>query len=565
MGGIALSLAAAAPLALVGVLLAAFRLPAKVAMPAGYAAVVASALVLWGLPAGQVAAASVKGLVITGEILAIVFGAVLLLKTLERCGAMASIRRSISDLSPDRRVQVIVVAWLFGSFIEGSAGFGTPAALAAPLLVGLRFPPLAAVFAGLAIQCTPVSFGAAGTPILVGVSTGLSGDPGVQQLAATVGGAGPEGWREFLTTIGLRVAVLHAGIGTLVPLLMVSLMTRFYGPNRSLRDGLAVWPFALFAALAMVLPYLAAAWLLGPEFPALAGGLVGLAVVTGALKAGVFRRYAEQPWDFAPEEQWDPDWQGQLGSAGATDERERLIPPWLAWSPYAAAAVLLLLSRTAPPLKQALNYFVVGAQSGYGAAFARSVAPLYSPGALFVMVSLAAFLLFRRVGGCSWRAFVDEGQGALATVGRASVALLFAAPMVQVFILSAGGAAGLPSMPLALAAGVEQITGAAWPAVAPMVGGLGAAVAGSNTISNMMFSLFQFEVATRIAADPLWVVALQAVGGAAGNTVCVHNIVAASAVVGISGQEGRLIRQTWWVFFYYVLMAGVAGMVLANS
>ena len=108
-------------------------------------------------------------------ILWIIFGAILLLNTLKHSGGITAIRNGFSGISPDRRVQAIIVAWLFGSFIEGASGFGTPAAVAVPLLVGLGFPGLAAVTAGMIIQSTPVSFGAAGTPILIGVNTGLAG------------------------------------------------------------------------------------------------------------------------------------------------------------------------------------------------------------------------------------------------------------------------------------------------------------------------------------------------------------------------------------------------------
>jgi lactate permease len=131
--------------------------------------------------------------------------------------------------------------------------------------------------------------------------------------------------------------------------------------------------------------------------------------------------------------------------------------------------------------------------------------------------------------------------------------------MVQVFITSGGGDAGYAAMPIALAEGVERLTGSAWPLFAPLIGGVGAAVAGSNTISNMMFSLFQYNVGTKIGVDPLWIIALQAVGGAAGNTICVHNVVAASAVVGLAGQESIIIRKTLVVFAYYVSLAGGLG------
>ncbi|MCH8175705.1 MAG: L-lactate permease, partial [Proteobacteria bacterium] len=146
----------------------------------------------------------------------------------------------------------------------------------------------------------------------------------------------------------------------------------------------------------------------------------------------------------------------------------------------------------------------------------------------------------------------------------ASTALVFTVPMVQVFINSSGGAAGYEQMPIALAEGVANLTGAAWPFFSTFIGGMGAFVAGSNTVSNMMFSLFQFGVGERIMVDPTWIVALQAVGGAAGNIICVHNVVAASAVAGLIGKEGAVIRKTLLPFFYYALFTGAIGYGIVN-
>ena len=118
---------------------------------------------------------------------------------------MSVIRQGLTGISPDRRVQVIIIAWLFGSFIEGSAGFGTPAAVAVPLMVGLGFPAMAAVVAGMVIQSTPVSFGALGTPILVGVDSGLSSDASVAEFAQAAGFVAESGdvaWLPFLAIIG---------------------------------------------------------------------------------------------------------------------------------------------------------------------------------------------------------------------------------------------------------------------------------------------------------------------------------------------------------------------------
>ena len=141
-------------------------------MPLSWLAAAGLAWLVWDISGVRIAAASINGLVVAATLLYIIFGAILLLHTLQESGALAVIRRGFVGITPDRRIQVLVIAWLFGAFIEGSAGFGTPAAVAVPLLVGLGFPPLAAVVAGMLIQSTPVSCGAARTPILVGVSTG---------------------------------------------------------------------------------------------------------------------------------------------------------------------------------------------------------------------------------------------------------------------------------------------------------------------------------------------------------------------------------------------------------
>ncbi|MHC5066403.1 MAG: L-lactate permease, partial [Planctomycetota bacterium] len=184
-----------------------------------------------------------------------------------------------------------------------------------------------------------------------------------------------------------------------------------------------------------------------------------------------------------------------------------------------------------------------------------SVQPLYSPAAIFILVSVLTCYLHGMSKPAYARAWRKSGRALVS----ASTALVFTVPMVQVFINSQGGAAGYEKMPIVLADGVASLAQSSWPIFAPMIGGLGAFVAGSNTVSNMMFSAFQFGVGERIAVDPSWIVALQAVGGASGNIICVHNVVAASAVVGLVGREGAVIRKTLGAFFYYALFPGAIG------
>ncbi len=561
LSAVLLAVLATLPIIAVGLFLVVLRWPASRAMPISFLVAVLLALFVWQVPLVQVAAASIKGIIIAAELLYIVFGAILLLHTLEESGALATIRHSFRNVSPDRRVQVIIIAWLFGSFIEGAAGFGTPAAVAVPLLVGLGFPAMAAVIAGMIIQSTPVSFGAAGTPILVGVNTGLGGNSLVEQFAVGHGyvtGAGQLDWSGFLYAIGVKVALLHAVIGTLVPLFVVAMMTRFFGRNRSLREGLAVWRFALFAAVSMTIPYLAAAILLGPEFPSLFGGLVGLAIVTTAARKRFLTPRDQDAWDFDSPDQWPDSWTGTIQPHIADSDRAPMGPLW-AWLPYVLVGVLLVVSRLKVlPINDWLTHMVIPIHNILGTEISRDVRPLYLPGTVFIIVSVIAFFAHRMRPAAYARAWHVSGR---IMIG-ASIALVFTVPMVQVFLNTGGGEAKYPNMPLALAGGVELLVRGAWPLLAPFVGGIGAAVAGSNTISNMMLSLFQFNVGLRIGVDPTWIVALQAVGGAAGNMICVHNVVAASAVVGLLGKEGWIIRKTLIPFLYYALTAGAIGYLI---
>ena len=550
------------PIISVAIFLVMLRWPASRAMPIAYVVAAALALFVWQLPIPKILAASVNGLIIAGTLIYIIFGAILLLNTLQQSGAMNTIRQGFSDITPDRRIQVIIIAWLFGTFIEGSAGFGTPAAVAVPLMVGLGFPAMAAVVAGMIIQSTPVSFGAMGTPILVGVNTGLSADPGMSAYAMELGFSE---WEDFLGFIGTKIAIIHATAGTFIPLLVTSVMTRFFGVNRSFADGFKVWKFAIFAALSMTIPYLIVATFLGPEFPSMFGGMIGLAIVVTAAKNGFLMPDETDKWDFDAKENWEDEWSGSMQASDSASADKNSMGLIRAWSPYLFVAGLLVLTRLRALNMEAFlrsdHPLITWSWTEiFGSDISASFQPLWSPGTIFIIVSLITIL----VHGLKSSEYKIAFTSSLKTLVPASTALVFTVPMVQVFINSSGGAAGYEQMPIALAEGVANLAGSAWPFFSTFIGGLGAFVAGSNTVSNMMFSLFQFGVGERILADPTWIVALQAVGGASGNIICVHNVVAASAVAGLIGKEGSVIRKTLLPFLYYALMTGALGYGIVN-
>jgi lactate permease len=549
-----LALLAAAPILTAALLLVGLRWPARRAMPLVYASAALIALLAWQMPFQAIAASTIEGLFITLDILYIIFGAILLLNILKYSGAVASIRAAFTRLSTDRRVQIIIIAWLFGSFIEGASGFGTPAAIIGPLLVALGFPAMAAVMIGLMVQSTPVTFGAVGTPVIIGVTGGL--DNAVLEAQLQQAGITFEAYRDLIV---LYASLIHGIVGTLMPLFMVMMMTRFFGKNRSWTEGLSIWPFALFGGLAFTVPFTLTGIFLGPEFPSLLGALIGLAIVTLAVRAGFLM--PKDHWDFPPQEEWQPGWMGTLRMQIDQEQERKAMPVWLAWIPYVLLAVLLVLTRLPALgigtfLREAL---VIRWTDIFGAGISAASTPLYLPGTILVVVVLLTYLLHRMTFSQLRQAFNESTR----TLLGAGFVLVFTIPMVRVYINSGLNQSGLASMPIVMAEWVASYVGMVWPLFAPSIGALGAFIAGSNTISNLMFSLFQHSVAERLSLSGPLIVGLQAVGAAAGNMIAIHNVVAASATVGLLGQEGSLLQKTIFPTIYYVLAAGLLGLLFA--
>lgn len=540
-----LALFAFLPIFVAGVMLVGFRIQARTAMPVTYIITVIIAMALWGMSGNRIIASTIQGLIQTAGLLWIIFGAILLLNTLKHSGGISAIRSGFAQISPDRRVQVFLIAWLFGSFIEGASGFGTPAGVVAPLMVAVGFPALAAVTFGLIIQSTPVSFGAVGTPLIVGVQSGLNREALTGQLQ----GAGSS-WEYFFHIITSEVAILHAICGTFIPLFLVLIMTRFFGRNKSWTEGLAILPFALFAAFSFTIPYVLSAVFLGAEFPSMIGGLVGLALATLAARAGFLM--PKDTWDFAPASEWPEGWMGSV-EMKLDELTSRKISLGLAWTPYILLAVFLVVSRTFPAVGSALKSVTFAATNIMGeTGISGDFAPLFLPGGLLVIVCLITFFLHRMSAVQFSKAFGESTK----TLLGAGFVLLFTVPMVRVMINSGVNSKELVSMPLMVADWVAVEVGNIYPFFAPSVGALGAFLAGSNTVSNLMLSQFQYGVAEGLGISGALMVAGQSVGAAAGNMIAIHNVVAASATVGLLGREGLTMRMTIIPTIYYVTLAG---------
>lgn len=550
-----LAFLAVVPILTAAVLLVGFRIPAKIAMPISFLTTVVVAFLAWNIEFVDIIASSIQGLFITFDILYIVFGAIVLLNLLKYSTALRSIREGFSDISEDRRVQVVIIVWLFGSFIEGAAGFGTPAAIVAPLLVGMRFPAFCAVMLGMMVQSTAVSFGAVGTPILVGVTGGIQSP----EFAAELAGSGLE-FSHYIQLVTSKVALFHGITGTLMPTLMVCMMTRFFGKNKSWKEGLQIVPFTLFGGLAFTVPYVLTGLFLGPEFPAMLGALIGIPIVVIAAKRGFL--VPKKTWDFDAEENWPSSWFGTL-NVKLTDSGERIkISLAKAWTPYLVMAALLVLSRLPQlPLKAWLNDVKITWAEILGTSISASSSPLYLPGTILLVAGIVTIVLHGMKSEKVKIAFTDSAKMLLG----AGFVLIFTVPMVRIYINSGVNPTNLPGMPIAMAEWVAGSVGEIYPMFAPSIGALGAFIAGSNTVSNLMFTLFQFGVAAKLAMPSFIIVALQAVGAAAGNMIAIHNVVAASATVGFLGKEGMVLRKTILPTLYYLVVVGLLGLIFINK
>jgi lactate permease len=573
-----LAVVALLPIATALVLMVCLRMGAMKAMPISWLVCAMGAYFFWKLPVGYIAALSIQGVISAVGVLIIVFGALLILHTLQYSGGMETIQYGMQTVSRDMRIQAIIIGYMFGAFIEGAAGFGTPAALAAPLLLSLGFPPLASAVLCLIFNSFPVTFGAVGTPIIVGFGSSLKGT--VEALIASGTVPALTNLDQFYKIIGETVTLMHGPMAFILPIFALGFITRFFGPNRSWKDGFAAWKFCIFAAVAFVAPYMILAWTVGPETPSLVGGIIGLGIIIAGAKKGFC--VPEDVWTFGEPSKWEKDWTGDISFSGQTTLKAHMSQ-FMAWLPYIIIGFILVLTRIdGLGLKGWLNTHAVVSFNdilGFGAvdvagkkmgAVNESLKLLYLPGTVpFILVALLTVVLHKMPTDKAVKAWTET----TVKMKAATISLCAAVALVKIFQgsgfnpdmvaqVTTGTAKFLPSMPLALATAIGSVLGPIWPMFASYVGGLGAFITGSNTVSDMLFGLFQWDMAGNLKLSRPIIIAAQAAGGAMGNMICIHNIVAVCTVVGLLNREGDILKKTFWPFLLYGVVVGIVTWVL---
>jgi lactate permease len=464
-------------------------------------------------------AAVVVGLLDALTPIAILFGAIFFFVAMEKSGAMGVLQGWLKGMSPNPVARIMLAGWSFIFLIEGAAGFGTPAALAAPVLVGLGFPPQRVAVLCLIFNAIPTTFGAVGTPVWFAFAV-LDLPP------------------DTLSALSAYTALLQ----TLVALVLPAAALRFVVPWSVIRKNLV---FIQLSVLASVLPMYFVAQC-NYEFPAVVGGVIGLPVTILLARFGI----------------------GLERTEGAAPEKLFSRRVLLALAPLAATVAILLVSRIpAFGLRQWLTRaephltlpliplgtltvspsLVLTLRDILGQDLHWNHALLFVPSLVpFVFTAGLAFALFRP----AWHLWGAALRETTVRVGKPVIALFGA--LVFVSLLMTGGDRSSTHI---LGHTLATTSGDGWKYLAPFLGALGTFFSGSTTISNLTFGNIQASIAKDIGMAPAVLLALQCAGAAMGNIFCIHNIISVCAVLSLSGAEARILKDT-------LPAVGVYGLIL---
>ena len=523
------------PIIVTIIVMAGFNWPAKIALPLAWLITAIVCFAFWKMDLITIAAQTIAGFLGSIDTIVIIFGAILIMKTLKQYGGMGVINRMFTNVSDDPRIQVVIIGFMFGAFIEGAAGFGTPAALAAPLLIGLGFPPLCAAMCALILNSTPVAYGAVGTPT----------NTAFNMVSSELAGAGvtnAEAWKLGLTK---WVAIPSAIICPIIIFITVCMMVKMFGKDKSIKYAIEVIPYILMSAVAFVVPYLICAAFLGPEFPSLIGALVALVICVLTAQKGIL--VPKTKFEFPEHSTWAEHWKStQDVQEDESMKVQTTMSPVMAWVPYGIIALILVVTRIPQTgIKAILNVtkapFAIAVSHIFGVEVNFAWKWAWNPGVLpFILVALLIIPLHKMKGEqvkAAWKT-------TFSMVAGAAIALLFGIAMVQLFKSSGAqfNNSGMDSMLIVMANGMADLFGKAYIVVAPLIGVIGAFISGSATVSCTLFSTLQYAAAVRLGLSTMLILAMQVMGGAMGNMVCVNNIVSACATCGTIGAEGRLMR-----------------------
>jgi len=486
-------------------------------------------LVWFGVDANLVNATVISGLLTAWTPILIIWGAIFLFKTMEYTGAMDTIRTWLNGVTTNRVAQLMIVGWAFTFLIEGASGFGTPAAIAAPILVGLGFPAVRVAILCLIMNSVPVSFGAVGTPTWFGL--------GQLNLSTSE-----------LLHIGIKTAMIHGVAALVIPVIALV----FALSMAEVRKNLV---FVYLSIFSCIVPYVLFASF-DYEFPSIVGGSIGLvlSVLLAHYRVGLEKeegaqRTANHVRLPALLKASFPLW-GTVLLLLVTRIKQLGIKPLLTGGDALCQASLGTLGQFSVS-----KSLVVSLTGIFGTSVGWKFQVLYIPALIpFFAIAGVAFVLFRAKKEVVVRVIHESAQ----QIHKPILALLGA--LVFVKLLMVGGER---ASTLIIGQALADTIGRHWQYFASYLGALGAFFSGSNTVSNLTFGGIQLSIAKSLGLDLTSILAYQSAGGAMGNMICIHNIVAVCSVLGLGAEEGFILKRTAIPMFIYGVIAALVGLFFA--
>ncbi len=529
-----ISLIAISPIVVLVALVLFSRLSFLVSAVLSLAALIIAAFFVWEVSLIILFASATKGLFVALEIIAIIFGALLIFEIFKHLGGEKAARQFFDKISSDYHIRVTLIAWALVVFLEGISGFGTPAIIAVPLLMSVGVPPIPSAIISLIGGSLPVTFGAVGLPVTYG-------------LAAVIG--------EYLAIEAASLITILNLI--MAPIVVATILYVVSKEKNKLQDIKHNLFFIIFAASAVSIPSLIAFQLFGPAITSIIGGLSGIIFIS--LYAIWRKRRQVNTITILP--------------------AKNLI----SFAPYVAVAVLLIIIKI-PFLESFLRgIFSINVFSIFGTAISYVFHPLASPAIVFMIVAIIFSVGFwGRKKGHHIQEIITSSTRRIMGPSFAIISILIFA---QIMLNSGINNAGLPNMAESAANifyGANQVSTIL---AAPAIGALGAFITGSSTVSNLLFAPIQQSLAVSSGVEDKIIIALQGMGSAAGNVIGINNILIALTVAGVGLKEGgrelkqnkkqtnqdiieaekSVIKANMPFLLMYVLLIGMLGVVLALS
>ena len=500
------------------------KLPAHNATMIGLAGAALLALFVFKMPLLWVSTAALEGMALgLWPIMIVIIAAIFTYNMAQHTKSMDTMKTMLASISSDQRIQVLILAWGFGGFLEAVAGYGTAVAIPASILAALGFDPLFAALICLIANTVPTAFGAIGIPVLtLAQITNLD-----------------------VNTLSYQVALQLTLFILIIPALLVMLTTR------SFKGIKGVFGICLASGAAFAIPELLCAKYLGAELPSLAGSICSMAVTIVIAevfykKESVYKKQAAAAAGMSGSGNINVS--VQAGYAESADGPQiGLKRGLLAWLPY--ILVLLFIVGTSPvvkPVYDALSKVKTHLVIYQGLDAAPFVIKwIATPGTLIIAATF--------IGGLIQGARIKEIIG----VFIRTVKQLMKSTVTVVSIVSMSKVMAYSGMISAIAVVLVKVTGHYFSLFSPLIGALGTFVTGSDTSANVLFGKLQVEVASNINVSPCWLAAANAAGATGGKMISPQSIAVATAATGLVGLEGKLLNQTLKFCLVYVMFLGV--------